>query len=1109
MKKETFNTFDGGMVRDLNPITTPNNVLTDALNATLVTFNGNENILQNDMGNTEVGTAFLPAGYVPVGMKEHGGIIYVAAWNPESKKGQIGSFPSPKRIWESGDWNVNTSGATIVGVQFNTTDFYEENSDFIHTEIVKKELFTYSDSTSKDLHPGDRFCITLEKSMNTLLHNYVVEDKIDIQLAVVKEDGTIEIIDNAKDNWFFTEVEVTDEDIEATSGMTEQQKQELKKSHLPIKQKQIASLNISTRDCQVFKGSSSGRLLLIISIKTLDSFDLTRTYSLEGDSIVVKFKGIGTIDNNVITSEAGQLGLYKDSENANNSEITITQPQEGGSVEYSIYPRIDSGIIKRFKRSGVINFDKIKKSQDDFHEWRYFVADDYLKIGWAYEFYNLDASKQIDYIELAFYDYEKPSSYPNSPSQIIQLVKDSYSGNFEEIFRNESLTIQKGRIYIVEFRRKTTDGVTTVIADKMLYYSKLYNSYYNNLYADSSNIDSVEFQPINNLSAQLDFTSNLEYSKDGVTKVYVKNPASTEYQDVGGINGLTQGYYVTDVESINDGETDTSENAHEYITKLTNDYSASINLTPKLNFGVEGIIGQPKNLNTIVNNFGLKNVSSTSDNSWVSISSNAVFSNISDTNIATDTSSMTKTMSGNNLNINGIKFSQNRYVQGKSTDVQQNTYSIQELAPLYSPQLSTEKKRMVFSAFNRESPIVVAMQRDDSYYNCTIHGDDVILGPSTGAGDDDDALDTAVRRLNESFIPTVSIMTGIGGDYGSLWMKGASRRSGSYMGGWSCGKNEVDGGDNFMIAVWKFDNGYSRIVNLFSPRTWKAQSGIAWPRLDVMLKCLLSQVFILQQVTKNGKYITTNNKYYRYQEGESSINFSIGIPDGTDVSSLTSNIMYPYSPDSEYINTSLYDLCNVWRAKGAATNKLANLVNLVPKVDLNYTDSIDLQQTIDEDFGINDVLRYYLGGKLELTAGDSGNTPGDIYIVDQSQSSHNKTVCANSNSTQPLPNNDGTFEWTGMPILKRCLSTASNGETIYDWNGGTWIMKYPFKKMFITKGEFEGWTSIPENESNELLGRSSFAEGKSYIGQWVKHSDQQAPDLFYSVLSSNKSLYSV
>ena len=37
--------------------------LSDALNATITTMNGNELILQNDMGNRRVDNAYLPAGY--------------------------------------------------------------------------------------------------------------------------------------------------------------------------------------------------------------------------------------------------------------------------------------------------------------------------------------------------------------------------------------------------------------------------------------------------------------------------------------------------------------------------------------------------------------------------------------------------------------------------------------------------------------------------------------------------------------------------------------------------------------------------------------------------------------------------------------------------------------------------------------------------------------------------------------------------------------------------------------------------------------------------------------------------------------------------------------
>ena len=42
LKKSTNNTFDKGLLMDFNPIVTPNNVLTNCLNGTIITFNGNE-----------------------------------------------------------------------------------------------------------------------------------------------------------------------------------------------------------------------------------------------------------------------------------------------------------------------------------------------------------------------------------------------------------------------------------------------------------------------------------------------------------------------------------------------------------------------------------------------------------------------------------------------------------------------------------------------------------------------------------------------------------------------------------------------------------------------------------------------------------------------------------------------------------------------------------------------------------------------------------------------------------------------------------------------------------------------------------------------------------
>ena len=86
MKKEAINTFGEGIIMDLNPLTTPSNVLTNALNATIITDNGDEFVLQNDMGNGRVETAYLPEGYIPVGTCEFGDIIYIASYNPLTNK---------------------------------------------------------------------------------------------------------------------------------------------------------------------------------------------------------------------------------------------------------------------------------------------------------------------------------------------------------------------------------------------------------------------------------------------------------------------------------------------------------------------------------------------------------------------------------------------------------------------------------------------------------------------------------------------------------------------------------------------------------------------------------------------------------------------------------------------------------------------------------------------------------------------------------------------------------------------------------------------------------------------------------------------------------------
>lgn len=150
------NTFNEGMVLDNHPLMTPNTVLTDALNATLVTMNGNEMVLQNDMGNAKVENAKLPPGYIPIGMKEYGGIIYIACYNPLTNKGQIGCFPSPQRQKTATQISEVTPTFKFPDVTYikeeNGKKWYKINSLLTKCEIFPKGTIIRS---------GDKFSVGL------------------------------------------------------------------------------------------------------------------------------------------------------------------------------------------------------------------------------------------------------------------------------------------------------------------------------------------------------------------------------------------------------------------------------------------------------------------------------------------------------------------------------------------------------------------------------------------------------------------------------------------------------------------------------------------------------------------------------------------------------------------------------------------------------------------------------------------------------------------------------------------------------------------------------------------------------------------------------------
>ncbi len=149
--EQSVNQFSNGMQLDYNPMLQGNDSLSECLNGTIITMNGNEFILQNDMGNRRIDNAFLPSGYEPVGMKEYGGVIYVAAYNPITKRSQIGSFPSPERRI-SGN---NTQGE----LNLNNFQTYSETINGTSYKFLKSDIQLIPLTKDIYLHPGDKFIV--------------------------------------------------------------------------------------------------------------------------------------------------------------------------------------------------------------------------------------------------------------------------------------------------------------------------------------------------------------------------------------------------------------------------------------------------------------------------------------------------------------------------------------------------------------------------------------------------------------------------------------------------------------------------------------------------------------------------------------------------------------------------------------------------------------------------------------------------------------------------------------------------------------------------------------------------------------------------------------
>ena len=200
-RQECNNTFSDGLMMDLNPINTPKSVLTDCLNGTYITYNGNEFVLQNDMGNYKLKNCKLPTNFIPVGVKGYGDILYIVSYNPITNETEIGSYPAPQSIFTTGD-----SDAKIADTDDLAPFTWREDDNLAveYPTIIKenkKPIFIFTDSNEETykLNPGDEFKFSGELTPLDFIYQhlnfYIIDEDnklYDIDdTQIYKEDGSL------------------------------------------------------------------------------------------------------------------------------------------------------------------------------------------------------------------------------------------------------------------------------------------------------------------------------------------------------------------------------------------------------------------------------------------------------------------------------------------------------------------------------------------------------------------------------------------------------------------------------------------------------------------------------------------------------------------------------------------------------------------------------------------------------------------------------------------------------------------------------------------------------------------------------------------------------
>lgn len=260
------NTFGEGIIMDFSPDNTQANVLSNALNATLLTYNGNEMNLQNDMGNGRVETAMLPTGYMPVGTCEFGGIIYIVSYNPQDDLCQIGCFPSPERNITQNELTNQTQITSI------TNETFQGNNGTLKSLTAKVIIRTDA------LNPGDKYIITntneyTEKDLNCLSDLVKEGSPKHVKLSVVsiEDSGKITKLETQRHS-----VTIGDEDYSFIIPYSEENPTgDANETDIDSYRKKVS------QNYNVFSSKVSGKLAILAELETISTFSCSHKITLQ------------------------------------------------------------------------------------------------------------------------------------------------------------------------------------------------------------------------------------------------------------------------------------------------------------------------------------------------------------------------------------------------------------------------------------------------------------------------------------------------------------------------------------------------------------------------------------------------------------------------------------------------------------------------------------------------------------------------------------------------------------------------------------------------------------------------------------------------------------